>query len=374
MRLFEYQTKLRFAQFGIPISDGKVATTPEQAFQITQELNAVVVLKSQLREPVHLDADLIKAAQTPLEAKQFATEVLGLERNGTRIDRVLVEALNTIKLEFYVAVSADYRLGKPVLLASVIGSTYPDLTEHNGIAWEPINPLLGIRSYQIVSVASEINVPREHWRAFEEVVQSLYRCYVESDAILAEINPLILTGENVLLASGGSMVIDEQAFFRQPGFHTLSDSDNEPVCFAGSMQGHIGCITNGTGLLKAVIDLVHLYGSNNVLPGRCASIPNGASVEVLTRALESIAQDSEVRVLIANLFELSTPCDVIAGRLLLALQVIGNALPVFVRLQGEKSVQGTEILMAEASSRIYTADTLTDLVQHAVRFVNLEIE
>lgn len=366
MKLSDSQAKQRFADFGIPISGSMIATTAEQVFQISYELGSAVIIKPQLT----LSDSAAKTAQTPDEAQLYAQVMLDAEWNGSRDEGVIVEPLMDDGKRFRVSVALDYRIGKPTLIA--FAEHAAESIEYISIR-EPIDPLLGIHAHQIVSTASELNLPRESWRIFSQIIQRLYRCYIESDAVLAELVLQISNVENSIVATAGSMVVDSRALFRHPEFIN-KDATNEIMGaweYTVQSEGQIGCITNGIGLMMAVLDLIHLYGGN---AADFISVANGASIDKLVQALEVMTSNPKVRVLLINLFETSTSCEEMAVRLCEALNKINKHLPVFVRLQGESALKGLDILSTILGERFFTADTLQDLVQQAVRFVDVETE
>ncbi|MBN1565899.1 MAG: acetate--CoA ligase family protein, partial [Anaerolineae bacterium] len=206
MNLHEYQSKYRFADFGIPIPKGKVAHSPQQAYEIAKELGGPVVIKSQVLTGGRGKAGGVKLAQTPDEAQERADAILGMDIKGHKVLKVLVDPASDIQNEIYLGVTNDRAARKPLIMASAEGGM--DIEEVNRITpdkiiREHIDPFLGLRDYQIRNLAYGIDLPRELWRQFGKIAKALYQCYADSDATLAEINPLIIDGEGNLLAVDG---------------------------------------------------------------------------------------------------------------------------------------------------------------------------
>lgn len=231
MNLHEYQSKQRFGQFGIPVPMGKVATTPEAAFEIAQQLGGAVVVKSQVLVGGRGKAGGIKLAKTPDEARELASRILGMAIKGHIVRQVLIDPAANIGTEIYLGVTNDRASGKPVMMASAEGGVEIEQVAHDNpdaILKEFISPSLGLRDYQARNLAMGINLPREHWAAFTKIAQALYKCYVASDATLAEINPLVITKEGQLIALDGKMAIDDNALFRQKELAEIRDIAAEP--------------------------------------------------------------------------------------------------------------------------------------------------
>lgn len=375
MNLHEYQSKLRFAEFGIPIPKGKVAHSPQQAYEIAKELNGPVVVKAQVLTGGRGKAGGVRLAQTPEEAERHADAILGMDIKGHKVLKVLVDPASVIQQEIYLGVTNDRTARKPVIMASSEGGM--DIEEVNRIAPEKIvrehiDPFLGLRDYQVRNLAYGIELPRELWKPFMKIAQALYRCYVESDATLAEINPLVIDGEGQLLAVDGKMSIDDNALFRHPDLAEMRDTSAEPEAetrarAAGlsyiKLDGTIGCMVNGAGLAMATMDMTKLFGGE---PANFLDIGGGAKAETVAMALRIILSDPNVKAVLFNIFGGITRCDEVARGILTALAEVKVDLPMVVRLVGTNEDEGRALLEAARIPQMVTAKTLAEAAQKAV--------
>src|SRR5512133_208138 len=228
MKLHEYQSKLIFAKYGIPIPKGRVAATADEAKQIAKELGSRVVIKSQVLVGGRGKAGGIRLAKSPDEAADLASQILAMEIKGLPVRKVLVDEAANIESEIYLGITNDRAAKKPVMMASSAGGV--EIEEVARLTPEKIikvhiDPLLGLRDYQARDIAAGIDLPREHWRTFGEIAKGLWQGYTDTDATLAEINPLVITAENRLLAVDGKMVLDDNALFRHHDLSEMRDLD-----------------------------------------------------------------------------------------------------------------------------------------------------
>lgn len=375
MNLHEYQSKARFAEYGIPVPRGKVAHSPQQAYEIAKELGVPVVVKAQVLTGGRGKAGGVKLAETPEEAESYADAILGMDIRDHKVLKVLVDAASTIQKEIYLGVTNDRTAREPVIMASAEGGM--DIEEVNRVAPEKIirehiDPFLGLRDYQIRNLAYGIELPRELWKPFMKIAQALYRCYAESDATLAEINPLIIDGEGQLLAVDGKMSIDDNALFRHPDLAELRDTSAEPEAetharAAGlsyiKLDGTIGCMVNGAGLAMTTMDMTKLYGG---APANFLDIGGGAKAETVAMALRIILSDPNVKAVLFNIFGGITRCDEVARGILAALDEVQVDLPLVVRLVGTNEEEGRALLDAANLPHIETVRTLAEAAQKAV--------
>lgn len=375
MNLHEYQSKQRFAEFGIPIPQGKVARSSQEAYEIAKELGTPVVVKAQVLTGGRGKAGGVKLAKTPEEAQQRAEEILGMDIKGHKVLKVLIDSASDIKSEIYLGVTNDRAARKPVLMASSQGGM--DIEEVNRTAPEKIirehvDPFLGLRDYQIRNLAYGIELPRELWKPFMKIARALYDAYVNSDATLAEINPLIIDGSGTLLAVDGKMSIDDNALFRHHDLAEMRDTSAEPKAetearAAGlnyiQLDGEIGCMVNGAGLAMATMDITQLFGGS---PANFLDIGGGAKAEEVTAALRIILADPNVKAILFNIFGGITRCDEVARGILAALNEIDVSLPMVVRLVGTNEAEGRRLLEEAALPNMTTATTLTEAAQQAV--------
>ena len=259
MKLHEYQSKQYFANFGIPIPPGRMATNAADAKQIAEELGGQVVIKSQVLVGGRGKAGGIRLAKNPGEAEDLATQILGMEIKGLPVRKVLVDEAANIDTEIYLGITNDRAARKPVMMASSAGGIEIEQVAKDTpekIVKVHIDPLLGLRDYQARDLAAGIDLPREHWRSFGQICRGLWQSYKTSDATLAEINPLVITSQNQLLAVDGKMVLDDNALFRHPDLAEMRDVDVEPRAETEArkyslsfikLDGYIGCMVNGAG-------------------------------------------------------------------------------------------------------------------------------
>ena len=382
MKLHEYQSKFLFRDFGIPIPQGKVATNPNEAYDIAQELGGVVVVKAQVHVGGRGKAGGVKVAQNAEEAKRHAASILGMDIKGLTVERVLIDPGADIQQEIYLAITNDRGAGKPLIMTSMAGGM--DIEELNrerpdAIVREHIDPIMGLHDYQMTYIASAMGMPRAHWRSFGGILSGLYECYSASDAELAEINPLVITGEGDLLALDGKVIIDDNALFRQPALTEQRDTSGEPdserqARDAGityiKLDGQIGCMVNGAGLAMTTMDMTKLYGdADGIGPANFLDIGGGASPEQVAAALRIILSDENVKCVLFNIFGGITRCDEVAHGILTAYNEVNPEVPMVIRLQGTNAAAGNKIISEAQIPHIISAETLTEAAQRAVAAV-----
>ena len=372
MKLHEYQSKQIFAKYGIPIPKGRVAATADEAKQIAKELGGRVVIKSQVLVGGRGKAGGIRLAKSPDEAAELAAQILTMEIKGLPVRKVLVDEAANIETEIYLGITNDRAARRPVMMASAAGGVEIEevarLTPEK-IIKAHIDPLLGLRDYQSRDVAVGIDLPREHWQLFGQITKGLWQAYQECDATLAEINPLVITGENKLLAVDGKMLIDDNALFRQQALSEMRDLDAEAPSEIEArryglsfikLDGNIGCMVNGAGLAMTTMDIIKLFGGE---PANFLDIGGGAGADKVAAAMRIILADPNVKAVLFNIFGGITRCDEVARGVLVAMNEVKPKAPMVVRLVGTNAEEGREIL---ANAKMITADTLADAAQKAV--------
>ncbi len=382
MKLHEYQSKFLFRDFGIPIPQGKVATSPNEAYDIAQELGGVVVVKAQVHVGGRGKAGGVKVAQNAEEAKRHAASILGMDIKGLVVERVLIDPGADIQQEIYLAITNDRGAGKPLIMTSMEGGM--DIEELNrqrpdAIVREHVDPIMGLHDYQKTYIASAMGMPRAQWRSFGRILSGLYKCYSASDAELAEINPLVITGDGDLLAVDGKVIIDDNALFRQPVLTERRDTSGEPdserqAREAGityiKLDGQIGCMVNGAGLAMTTMDMTKLYGDEDGIgPANFLDIGGGASPEQVAAALRIILSDENVKCVLFNIFGGITRCDEVANGILTAYNEVNPDVPMVIRLQGTNAAAGNRIISEAQIPHIISAETLTEAAQRAVAAV-----
>ncbi|MEJ2447249.1 MAG: ADP-forming succinate--CoA ligase subunit beta [Anaerolineales bacterium] len=346
MNLHEVYSKRIFGDYGIPIPVGELAKSPAQAQKIAEKIGFPVVVKSQVLVGGRGKAGGIRVANNAKEAKQNAEDILNLTIKGLPVRMVLIDQAADIKTEIYLGITNDRAARKPVIMASAAGGV--DIEEvarktPDKIIKCHIDPLLGLQNYQSRDLAAGIDLPREHWREFAKIAHGLWEAFQESDATLAEINPLVITGDDRLLAVDGKMVLDDNALFRHPDLEMLRDTDvDQPAEVQArenglsyiKLDGDIGCMVNGAGLAMTTMDIIKLFGGE---PANFLDIGGGASADKVAAALEIILADSSVNAVLFNIFG--------------GITVGTNAA------EGQKLLQDAEM---------ETADTLAEAAQKAV--------
>ncbi len=372
MKLHEYQSKQIFARYGIPIPKGRVAATADEAKQIAKELGSRVVVKSQVLVGGRGKAGGIRLAKSADEAAELAAIILAMEIKGLPVRKVLVDEAASIETEIYLGITNDRTTRRPVMMASSAGGV--EIEEVARLTPEKIiqiriDPLLGLRDYQARDIAAGIDLPREHWRLFAQIAHGLWQAYQDCDATLAEINPLVITGDNQLLAVDGKMLIDDNALFRQPALVEMRDLDVEAPSEIEArryglsfikLDGNIGCMVNGAGLAMTSMDIIQLFGGS---PANFLDIGGGASSEKVAAALRIILADPNVKAILFNIFGGITRGDEVARGILTALKEVKTDVPMVVRLVGTNAEEGRKIL---ADAKMITADTLADAAKKAV--------
>lgn len=372
MKLHEFYSKKIFKKYGIPIPEGELAKTPAEAQKIAEKLNGPVVIKSQVLVGGRGKAGGIKVAQTAKEAAQHAEDILALTIKGLPVRMVLVDQAADIKTEIYLGITNDRSARKPVIMASAAGGVDIEEVAHKTpekIIKCHIDPLMGLQSYQSRDLAAGIDLPREHWRAFGKIASGLWQAYSGSDATLAEINPLVVTGEGKLLAVDGKMVLDDNALFRHPDLEELRDLDVDQEAEIQAREhglsfiklgGDIGCMVNGAGLAMTTMDIIKLFGGE---PANFLDIGGGASAEKVAAALEIILTDPSVKAVLFNIFGGITRCDLVAKGILEALDEVKTDVPMIVRLVGTNAAEGRQLLK---DAKMETADTLAEAAKLVV--------
>lgn len=372
MKLHEYQSKQLFAKYGIPIPKGRVAATAAEAKQIASELGGRVVIKSQVLVGGRGKAGGIKLANDPNEAEQLADKILAMEIKGLPVRKVLVDEASSIDQEIYLGITNDRAAKKPVIMASAAGGVDIEevaATHPEKIIKVHVDPLLGIKEYQTRDVAAGIDLPRNLWKDFSNILRGLWQAYNENDATLAEINPLVITKDGRLVALDGKMIIDDNALFRHPDLAEMRDLDEEAPSETEArrfgltfikLDGNIGCMVNGAGLAMATMDITKYFGG---APANFLDIGGGAGADKVAAAMRIILADPNVKAILINIFGGITRCDEVARGIIAAMEEVKPNVPMVVRLVGTNAEEGRELL---ANANMITAETLADAAQKAV--------
>jgi len=372
VKLHEYQSKRIFAKYGVPIPNGDVATSPVQAQEIAKQLGGRVVIKSQVLVGGRGKAGGIKVAKDAYEAERLAEQILGMHIKGIAVDKVLVDEAADIKEEIYLGIVIDRAQRKPVIIASASGGVDIEevaKTNPEAIIRLPIDPHIGLMDYQARDLAFGLGLRRDFINQFVQIVKGLYQVFINCDASLAEINPLVVTGQERLLAVDGKIVLDDNALFRHPDLAELRDIQEETPAErearrAGlsyvKLEGEIGCMVNGAGLAMATMDIIKHYGGE---PANFLDIGGGAKAEKVTAALRIILSEPKVKAVLFNIFGGITRCDEVARGILEALKEVKTQVPMVARLVGTNEEEGRRIL---AEAHFPSAASLGEAAQKVV--------
>jgi succinyl-CoA synthetase beta subunit len=361
MKIHEYQAKAILARFGVPVPRGEVVFKKDEARAVAQRLGTpVVVVKAQLHAGGRGKAGGVKLARSADEAASHAEHILGMKlvtpqtgEEGRIVHRLLIEEGLDIKRELYLSVLVDRATGTPIVMASTAGGMEIEevAKEHpEKILRQAIDPATGLQPFHARKLAFGLGLSPELVSAAVPFLQSLYRAFVESDASLVEINPLVATGDGRLVALDAKVTIDDNALYRHPEFKELRDLDEEsPLEVEASkfklnyikLDGTIGCMVNGAGLAMATMDIIKLSGGS---PANFLDVGGGASEDQVKNAFRILLSDPNVRGVFVNIFGGILRCDVLASGVVNAAKELKFKVPVVVRMEGTNVQQGQEIL------------------------------
>ena len=372
MNLQEYQSKELFRKVGIPVVEGKVAETPEEAVAAAREIGFPVVIKAQVLTGGRGKAGGVKLANDEAETIEKTKDILSMEIKGLKVNKVLVTKAVKVMKEFYVGFTVDRTKKRNVLIVSPEGGMEIEevaKTNPEKILKTEINPLLGLFSFQAKKAALFLTNNQNVANQFSDIIEKLYKLYVDLDSNLTEINPLaIIEGGNVL-ALDAKVSVDDNALFKHPDIEKLREpTEEEKVELEAKskgftyikLNGNIGCLVNGAGLAMATMDLIKLFGGN---PANFLDIGGSSSPEKVANAIRLIVSDKNVKAILINIFGGITRCDDVARGLLEALQTVKVDVPIVVRLTGTNEDMAKEIL--KDTPLIYV-DTMSEGVKKAV--------
>jgi succinyl-CoA synthetase beta subunit len=361
MKIHEYQAKAILAKFGVPVPRGEFISKKEDAEGVARKLaTPVVVVKAQIHAGGRGKGGGVKLARSPQQAAELAGQILGMTLitpqtgpEGRLVRRLLIEEGLDIKRELYLSVLVDRATAAPVFMASSSGGMEIEevAREHpEAILRETISPATGLQAYQVRKLAFGLGLPAEMLKVAVPFFQALYRAFVETDASLLEINPLVVTGDGRLVALDAKVNFDDNALFRHPEFAELRDVDEEtPLEVEASkfklnyiqLDGNVACMVNGAGLAMATMDIIKLSGGS---PANFLDVGGGASEEQVRNAFKILLSDPNVRAVFVNIFGGILRCDVLAGGVVKAARELGIRVPVVVRLEGTNVEAGQKIL------------------------------
>ena len=377
MKLFEYEAKNILSKYGVPVPRGELATSPEQASEIASKLNIPCVIKAQVLVAGRGKAGGILFAENPQEAKEKAEKLLNSEIKGIKVRSVWIEEKLSIKKELYFGVTVDRFQRTYVAIASSAGGM--DIEEIAAKAPEklikfPINPLEGFRTYHATYMAKKLGYKGKQMLQLASTFSKLYRAAMDYDAELMEMNPLVETVDGRFVAADARLIIDDNALFRHPDYKARLAEEGE---FAPEeiearekglayvkLDGDIGIIGNGAGLVMATLDAINSYGGK---PANFLDVGGGASADRIAAALDIVLSNPNVKVVFMNILGGITRCDEVARGILEAKNRIGFTKPMIIRLVGTNEEEGKKIL---TEAGIYVMNSMEEAAKKAVEVLH----
>ena len=372
MDIHEYQAKERFRSVGIPVPPGRVVGTPEEAEVAAEEYGGTVVIKAQVHSGGRGKAGGVKLAKHAIEARDYASQILGMDINGFSVDKVLVTPAEDIDTEAYVGVLLDRKAQAATFMGSPEGGIDIEEVAHtspNAIRKLSVDPRYGMLPHQAYWLASFLYDDPSLVNQARKIIAQLYDAFVSSGASMAEINPLITTPAGEVKAIDAKMSIDDSELFRRPEIAEMRDTSSEPPSETKAreaglsyvkLEGDVGCCVNGAGLAMATMDLVKYYGGE---PANFLDIGGSSNPDKVVAALEIITSDPKVKVILFNIFGGITRCDDVANGIIEAIENIDIELPIVIRLTGTNEDLALKIL-EDAGLSAYTS--MDEVVEKAV--------
>ncbi len=374
MDLFEYQAKDLFAKHGVPTTPGRVAETADEAKAIAEELGKPVMVKAQVKVGGRGKAGGVKYAATPADAHQEAENIIGMDIKGHVVPNVLVAEASDIADEYYISFLLDRTNRTFLAMCSVEGGVEIEVTaaeNPEALAKVPVDANDGVDLALARSIAEKGGLPSEVLDAAAETIQKLWEVFVKEDALLVEVNPLVRTPDDQILALDGKVTLDANAAFRHEDHADLEDKGASDPLEAKAkakglnyvkLDGEVGIIGNGAGLVMSTLDVVAYAGEDfgGVKPANFLDIGGGASAEVMANGLDVILGDPSVKSVFVNVFGGITACDAVANGIVAALQILGDTAtkPLVVRLDGNNVEEGRRILDEAGHPLVQQVDTM----------------
>jgi succinyl-CoA synthetase beta subunit len=385
MNIHEYQGKEILRNYGVSVPNGKVAFTVDEAVEAAKELGTTInVVKAQIHAGGRGKAGGVKVAKNLDEVRTYASEILGKTLvthqtgpEGKEVKRLLIEEGCDIKKEYYIGLVVDRATDAIVMMGSEEGGTeIEEVAEQTPekIFKEVIDPIVGLTGFQARRLAFNINIPKELVGKAVKFMMGLYKAFTEKDCSIAEINPLVVTGDGNVMALDAKLNFDANALYRHPDiveYRDLEEEDEKEIEASKfdlnyiSLDGNIGCMVNGAGLAMATMDIIKHYGGD---PANFLDVGGGATAEKVTEAFKIILSDSAVKGIFVNIFGGIMKCDVIAEGVIEATKQVGLELPLVVRLEGTNVEIGKKLLN-ESGLNIVAAESMADGAQKIVSLV-----
>ncbi|OLZ45862.1 ADP-forming succinate--CoA ligase subunit beta [Amycolatopsis keratiniphila] len=386
MDLFEHEARDLFERHGVPVPRGKVVTTPESARAAAAELGGSVVVKAQVKTGGRGKAGGVKVVHSPDDAEQAAEDILGMDIKGHRVHQVLVTEASAIAEEYYLSFLLDRAARTFLAMASAEGGMDIETvaaTKPGALARIPVDPLTGVDTALAARIIEEAGLPA----AAADAICALWTVFTEEDATLVEVNPLVLTTGGAIVAVDGKVTLDANAAFRQPSHAEFVESPDENPLERRAretglnyvkLDGDIGVIGNGAGLVMSTLDVVAAAAAEAGArgPANFLDIGGGASAEIMAAGLGVILDDEQVRSVFVNVFGGITACDAVAAGIVHALALLGDraAKPLVVRLDGNNVSEGRRILVEAAHPLVTLVDTMDDAASAAAKLAAAEPE
>ena len=372
MKVHEYQARQMFADHGVPVPNGEIATTSSEAYEIADRFNKPVMVKAQVLVGGRGKAGGVKYAENAEAAQVLATKIIDMDIKGETVHKVLISEAVDILSESYVGIILDRATQKPVIMVSSAGGVdieeVADKTPEK-IFKEYVDPVVGLQAYQARNLAYKLFKDIGQVRQGADILMKLYQTYWDVDASLVEINPLVTVPGGKVLAIDAKVNIDDNALYRQEKIEAMRDlAAEEPAEVKAreadlsfvKLDGSIGCIVNGAGLAMTTMDLVKRYGGE---PANFLDIGGSSNPQKVVAAMDIILSDPNVRSILINIFGGITRCDDVASGIVEAFKQLKPSVPVVVRLTGTNEKEGKKIL---ASVKLPSADTLDNVVKKAI--------
>jgi succinyl-CoA synthetase beta subunit len=376
MDLLEYQGKQLFARHGVPVPEGRHADTPEAARAAAESLGFPVVIKAQVQIGGRGKAGGIKVAHDADEAEEHARAILGMDIRGLTVHEVWVERASEIAAEYYAAVVFDRSAKQPLVMLSSMGGMDIEVvaaSHPEAIARIHFNPLIGFRPFHGRRLAFESGIDKDVVRPVADLLSKLYGLFVDADAMLVEVNPLIVTTERAVMALDAKVSLDDNALYRHAEMADMRDPSTEDLqermakereITYVKLDGDIGILGNGAGLVMSTLDVVAQAGGR---PANFLDVGGGAKAEEIVAALEVLLSDPKVKAVLFNIFGGITRCDEVARGILQALDQIEIKVPMVVRLDGTNDEEGRRILAEADRPELHPATTMLEAADMVVK-------
>ncbi len=376
MDLYEFQGKELFRQAGIPVSEGRLVLTPQEARDAAAELGCPVVVKAQVLTGGRGKAGGVKLAISPADAEEKARGIFGLDIKGHVVHKIWVEQASDIAKEYYLSLTFDRGTKRPLFMFTKEGGVDIEDVAANTpekLAKLHVDPLEGFQAYQArrLVYGAGVEDPSEQ-KQIVSIIGKLYEAFIRFDAMLCEINPLIVTPDGVVKALDSKFTVDDNALYKHPEIAAMRDLDAVPVqermakekgVTYVKLDGEVGILGNGAGLVMSTLDVIALAGGK---PANFCDLGGGGDADGVVDALEVITSDPDVKVIFFNIFGGITRCDVVAEGILKALDRIKLTMPIVVRLDGTNAEAGRKILADAAPANLYVQPTMLDAARKAV--------